>query len=470
MALGALGLAGVQRRRRRRSSRHASGIPLAAGFAAPTGEEQLYEAQATDLASSVLAELGTAGDGLQNTRLVGAYAGRSGASLLLFLSDDRAHALGQAAQSAGARAKLVAPGLYAWEQGWPPVGQRSLAAPDHPLVNLVPLGLAADHRVLYVERSVAGPLLVAGERSAGVYDLFEYLVVDEARRKLPDALYLLTIGTPTRLSPELAELPHQRAGIVDPADTAAVEQLLDELQSELERRLQTGQNSSPDVLWSWTNGPICRRVVLCQTCLRRMGARWGSEYLPPPRVARTKHSKRGSDLFATRLVLRVPSETARVRLLGEPGAEGGVGHRQPADDGTAHTSTAADLTDEYAHDEVADDQDDEAARQVAVPDRDASDADTQPVGDGDQNAACTSIVGKQLALIRAVVVPNAGSSPSAPEPDDGAAVVYRVLGGHEVVANGQAVQPEITYRLAWEVGAAIAALPPGPATTDTLFG
>lgn len=77
-------------------------------------------------------------------------------------------------------------------------------------MNLVPHGLAADHRVLYAERSAAGPLLVTGERSAGVYDLLEYLVVDEARRKLPDALYLLTIGTPTRLSSELAGLSHTR--------------------------------------------------------------------------------------------------------------------------------------------------------------------------------------------------------------------------------------------------------------------
>src|SRR6266571_2845731 len=41
--------------------------------------------------------------------------------------------------------------------------------------------------------------------------------------------------------------------------------------------------------------------------------------------------------------------------------------------------------------------------------------------------------------------------------------------GAAVAVIGRAVAPlEDTYRLAWEVGAAIAALPPGQATTDTL--
>ena len=101
MALGALGLAGVRRQRRRRTPRHATAIPLAGGFAAPTGEEQLYEAQATDLASTVLAELRAADGGFQSTRLVGAYAGRSGASLLLSLGDEHATTLSQTAQRAG---------------------------------------------------------------------------------------------------------------------------------------------------------------------------------------------------------------------------------------------------------------------------------------------------------------------------------------------------------------------------------
>ena len=155
MALGALGLAGARRQRRRRTLRQATAIPLAGGFAAPTGEEQLYEAQATDLASTVLAELRAADGGFQSTRLVGAYAGRSGASLLLFRGDEHATTLSQTAKSAGARVKPMAPGLYAWEQSWPPVGPRPLAAPDQPQVKLVPLGLAADHRVLYAERSAA---------------------------------------------------------------------------------------------------------------------------------------------------------------------------------------------------------------------------------------------------------------------------------------------------------------------------
>jgi DNA-binding SARP family transcriptional activator len=70
-------------------------------------------------------------------------------------------------------------------------------------------------------------------------------------------------------------------------------------------------------------------------------------------------------------------------------------------------------------------------------------------------------------LIRAVAVPGTGSAPP-PEPAGAIAVSYRVLGGHEVLAQGQPVQPTVTYRLAWEVGAAIAALPPGEASTDTL--
>jgi len=499
MALGALGLAGVRRQRRRRTTHHATDIPLAGGFAAPTGEEQLYEAQATDLASSVLAELHAAGCAPQSTRLIGTYAGRSGASLLLLVADDQANVLSQAARNADARAKQVAPGLYAWEQSWPPDGPRPMAASDQPQVNLVPLGLAADHRVLYAERSAAGPLLVAGERSAGVYDLLEYLAVDEARRKLPDALYLLTIGAPTRLSPELAGLPHQRAGIVDPADTAAVEQLLDELRSELERRLQTGQSSSPDVLLvvdEWADLPSCGSLP---DLLAAHGSAVGIRMIAATTCGADEALDAWVTLFTTRLVLRVGTEAASVRLLGEPGAEdldwvGQLwprlcGHvlprirgfrispaylevlveqmrRQAGSQALVRPTAVGDLADEQA--EVPDNDDiDDVALVVDTPARLESDVDNESIVDRKQGSAHASIVSQQLALIRAVAVPPARSSTS-PAPNDAVVVAYRVLGGHQVVANGQPVQPEITYRLAWEVGAAIAALPPGEASTDTL--
>lgn len=324
VALIGLGLAGARRTRRRRSPWDQTDIQVVGGFAQATGDETLYEGQASALADQVLAfarEWGCA-----SLQLQGVYAGRSGAGVVLSVVADEGEHLAAAAGAFGpqpksVQLKLTDDGDYQWEQAWSSVRPRRVAEADAEQVRLVPIGLAGDRRVLYANSSATRALLIAGRSSAGVCELLATLILDRARRQRADELYLVTLASPARLEPLLAELPHQRAGFVDPADEPAVVSILEELRHELERRLEYGQGDSPDLLLVVDEvaelveqGPVLDLIA-------RHGPSVGINILAATTRVDDARLEQWVGLFGSRLVFQTPDEASSVRLLGEGGAE-----------------------------------------------------------------------------------------------------------------------------------------------------
>ncbi len=322
-ALVGLGLAGV-RKRRRRAPWDETDVEVTGGFAQANGDESAYEERAAGLAEQVLAFVGE--QGCSSVRLLGAYAGRTGVGLVLQVAAEQGAQLTGAAEAFGAgpqavHLKRTDDGDYQWEQAWSTVRPRTMGrSGERPGPRFIPLGVAGDRRILHAERSMAGTLLVAGQAVSGVHELLAYLVVDEARRQRPDELYLLTVARRDRLNPLLADLPHQRAGFVDPSDAVGVAEVLREVRSELERRLQEGQGDSPELLLvvdEWTDVPEPGSVL---DLLTHHGPPVGIRVLAATTRADESVS-RWVGLFRTRLVLQMPDAESSVRLLGEPGAE-----------------------------------------------------------------------------------------------------------------------------------------------------
>lgn len=326
-ALGLLGLgASWVWRRRWHRARLETDVLIDGGFAQAMGDELAYEAQMAALAEQVLAAAQARGAGVQ---LLGGDAGRTGAGLLLHAEAGSDATLAELAKDLGSDAHPITlartdDGDWRWRQGWPLQRPHVIGSQTQcPGVQLVPLGVAGGRRILYAAWPAAGPILVAGTAAAGVYELLVALVLDQARRQDPGALHMVTMAAPTRLDPLLADLPHQRAGFIDPTDANAVVAVLDELRVELDRRLQEPAATGADVLLvvdEWATLPESAGPLL--DALARHGAMVGMRVLAA--TTRVDEESRGSwlDLFSTRLVFSVPTPTASQQLLGDRGDDG----------------------------------------------------------------------------------------------------------------------------------------------------
>ncbi len=527
VAAAGLGLAGMVRRRRRHPGREPQ-IDIVGGFAAATGDEQVYDQRVAALAAHALASVRD--QGCPSVRLGGVYAGAKGATLLLTVAQDEVAQLAQAVHAVcqdrqAAPFRPIAGGVYEWMLPWDAVRLHAVTDVSASSVWLLPLGLAGDRSVLYVERDRAGLLLVAGEPHTGIDDVLATLVCQVARRQTAEALYLVTIADPQRLDPLLAELPHQRSGFVDPHDAEAVVSVLHQLQEELTRRLEVGQGDSPDVLLvvdEWTDLPDADPVL---DLLAREGPGVGLRVLAGTTRCEDGGLERWVGLFGTRLVLRVPSEAASVRLLGEPGAEDldwvgqlwprlgdavlprvrsfqiSTAHRaylveqmrarsrppgdSPASAGRDGEPGAAQVPASEPIDEptmgVTRESPDAHAVPVGAPAVAAVDraglsegddipetrvADQHaPVGESAASEPSTAQGGQQLVLVPAVAVPH----PPSRAPGDHHVpprVELRVLGGCTVLLDGETISG--TARQAWEIGVLLAALPPGAASWEKL--
>ncbi len=529
VAAAGLGLAGAVRRRRRHPAREPQ-IAIVGGFAAASGDEQVYDERVGALAAHALASVRS--QGCPGVRLAGAYAGEKGATLLLTVAEDEVARLAQAVHAVcqdrpTTPFRPIAGGLYEWMLPWDAVRLHAVADVPPSSVWLLPLGLAGDRSVLYVERDRAGLLLVAGEPHTGIDDVLATLVCQVARRQTAEALYLVTIADPQRLDPLLVELPHQRSGFVDPHDADAVVGVLHQLQEELTRRLEVGQGDSPDVLLvvdEWTDLPDADPVL---DLLAHEGPGVGMRVLAGTARCEDESLERWVGLFGTRLVLRVPSEAASVRLLGEPGAEdldwvgqlwprlgdavlprvrsfqistahraylveqmrarsrppgdvpASAGREGEPDDGQV---PAPESMDEPTAGATSESQDAHTAPAGAPPVA-AEDAvrvqesgagpgtgvsyEDSPMGEASASEppAVEVDVEEQLVLVPAVAMPH--PPPRAPGDRLGPPrVELRVLGGCTVLLDGETISG--TARQAWEIGVLLAALPPGAASWEKL--
>ena len=491
----ALLVAGVGLGRRRPTPpRGETDIPVRGGFAEASGDETTYEERAGALAEQVLAFAHA--HGCPSLHLVGAYAGRTGVTLLLSVAPDQAQPLVEVARTFGSTEQAVRlrpwesrsnaqPGArdWRWEQAWTTVRPRLVvddAEPPH--VELLPLGLAANRRILYGDRAAIGHLLIAGQDTADVHELQASLLVDLARRQSPDELHLLTIARAERLSPLLLELPQQEVGFVDPADGAAVADVFARVTHELDRRLEDGATACGSdlmvVVDEWAELPELGAVL---DVLVRHGPGVGIRLLAATTRVDDARLECWLGLFDTRLVLQVADETASVRLVGEPGAEdldrGGElwpslhsrllppvrGFRVPL----PHVQQLL----EQMQARIAPSVDEEVSAESAPAEPGASVDETpappptaDPASEDDACAAPTTVAepassaeaGRQLPLIRFVRLPEQSRASGS------ARVHVQVLAGHAALVDGETV-PEPRYRFPWQLFALVASLPPGEA-------
>ena len=188
---------------------------------------------------------------------------------------------------------------------------------DEAGLELLPLGLAGDKRILYGRRDKLGHVLVAGNRDAGGNEVLTTLIVELARRETPAHLELVLLAPPDGQWPLLATLPHVRLGLVDPNDPMAVDRTLQYYRAELRERLASGRNGYDMVLVvnEWADLGEDAQDLLSAEALHI-----GMRVLAATTRFDGELDRRVSQ-FGTRLVLCVPNEATSLILVGEPGAE-----------------------------------------------------------------------------------------------------------------------------------------------------
>jgi hypothetical protein len=311
-------------RRRWPRSVFQTNVVVDGGFAQAMGDELAYEQQTGALAEHVLAL--AAASSCPDVRLLAARAGRNDVNLLLDAA--AGSALPSIAKSNAARGSDVCVeqdegGGWWWEQRWGALGPRVVdSAISNAHVRLAPIGVAGGRRVVWLDPDGAGPTLVAGDAQAGVYELLAWLLLDQARRFEPDDLSLVTIASPARLDPLLADLPHQGLGFVDPGDEQMIRRVMDELLAELERRLASpgARAAVLVVVDEWATLPTMAHQVV--DAIGRRGADVGMRVLAATTHIEDDTLRGWIDLFPTRLVFSVPTQAASERLLGARGDDG----------------------------------------------------------------------------------------------------------------------------------------------------
>ncbi len=193
---------------------------------------------------------------------------------------------------------------------------------------LAPVGIFRQD-TLYVNWRALKHVLVAGVAGSGPDIVLTSLVSALAARCRPEELRLWTIASPRTLPLELAHLPHQCGGLIDPADEARVADVLAEIEAELARRMgqvdDDGQQreaaiaGEPEIVLVLgeladvdIDAALLDKLEMHgpQHRIRILAATSQPEVLEDDMVHR----------FTTRLVLEMMDEEESIRLLAEPDA------------------------------------------------------------------------------------------------------------------------------------------------------
>lgn len=192
-------------------------------------------------------------------------------------------------------------------------------------IPLLALGVLPRGEAFHVNWQALGHVLIAST-PGGANIVLANVLTTLAARCHPDQLRLYTIAPREALAPPLLDLPHQWSGVVAPTDSPGVEALLDELQSELECRMEVGSVSSDlcsarkaDVILVLPELADLPNSNHALALLAAHGPAFGMHI-----IAATTRQEVLTDAtlasFGTRLVMRTLEEAASVRLLGRPDA------------------------------------------------------------------------------------------------------------------------------------------------------
>ncbi|MFN8472170.1 MAG: LysM peptidoglycan-binding domain-containing protein [Anaerolineae bacterium] len=198
--------------------------------------------------------------------------------------------------------------------------------PDLPL--LLPLGVTTRRDGVYAGWPELGHVLVAGLPGTGPDIVLTSLVSALTARCRPEDVSLWTIAGHRTLPQQLATLPHQREGFVDPGDAAAVRRVLDDLQRELTERIASAKGNGG------AQTPACQkpgRVLVIGELADLKDYEMELETLAAHGAAHSIHivaaTSRPEELtvdnlsgFSTRIILQLLDDDQSIRLLGQPAA------------------------------------------------------------------------------------------------------------------------------------------------------
>ncbi len=200
--------------------------------------------------------------------------------------------------------------------------------PARPL-RLLPLGVLPKGQTLYANWRELGHILVAGLPGGGTEVVLTSLISALAARCHPTELRLWTVADRRLLPAQLLQLPHQCGALVDPADEAEVSQVLQQVRSELIRRMReservrsperASQLEEPDLILAIGEMGDLKDDGTTLELIGVHGPAHGVRLL----ATTTSPAELGVDLlahFGTRLVLQTLDDDESIRLLGRADA------------------------------------------------------------------------------------------------------------------------------------------------------
>ncbi len=200
-----------------------------------------------------------------------------------------------------------------------------LAAPPR----LLPVGVIPKGQTLYANWRELGHILVAGLPGGGTGVVLTSLISALAARCRPEELHLWTVADRRLLPAQLLQLPHQCGALVDPADKAGVSQVLQQVRTELIRRMRESEREDgprpgfrpeePEIVLAIGELGNLEDDGTTLELIGVHGAAHGVRLL----AATTGPAELTVELlahFQTRLVLQTLDDEESVRLLGRPDA------------------------------------------------------------------------------------------------------------------------------------------------------
>lgn len=189
---------------------------------------------------------------------------------------------------------------------------------------LVPMIVLRDRQHVAVNWHAIRNVLVAAPAGQGAETVLTALVTSLVSVRVPEDLGLVVIARPHTLPNEIGVFPHGLFDVVDPGDPASVQNALESVRDELDRRRRDRNNGDADLVVVVRElADLESNAVSALSAIATDGPDYGVRLLVASErpVAETLSSCPFADQLGTRLVLQTASEEDSVALLGMPGAE-----------------------------------------------------------------------------------------------------------------------------------------------------
>jgi len=189
---------------------------------------------------------------------------------------------------------------------------------------LVPMIVLRDRQHVSVNWHAIRNVLVAAPAGQGAETVVTALVTSLVSVRVPEDLGLVVIARPHTLPNEIGVFPHGLFEVIDPGDPASVQNALESVRDELDRRRRDRNNGDADLVVVVRElADLESHAVNALSAIAADGPDYGVRLLVASErpVAETLSCCPFADRLGTRLVLQTATEEDSVALLGMPGAE-----------------------------------------------------------------------------------------------------------------------------------------------------